>query len=101
MGSAPEGEILDALLRRRGGEAAHGGRSSPVCFRARNPWIFLRARKRTSPCLEGKLKEVQRLTMGFHEVFGAMYTQMGFDKVGSRKKMAARLSMRLAAGGSK
>ena len=55
-----------------------------------------------------KLKEVQRLTMGFHEVFGAMYTQMGFDKVfGSRKKMAARLCrqavlMRLAKpGGSK
>ena len=44
--------------------------------------------------------------MGFHEVFGALYDRLGFQKVfGARKKMAARLFrqavlMRLAAPGS-
>ncbi len=53
-----------------------------------------------------KLAETKRLTMGFHEVFGALYDRLGFQKVfGARKKMAARLFrqavlMRLAAPGS-
>ena len=55
-----------------------------------------------------KLEEVSRICMGFHEAFGALYDQMGFDRImDSRRKMARRLFkqavlLRLASpGGSK
>ena len=92
-GSAPAGEIFRALLRlaevekQRMEEEVH-----PSLFPREEPVdLVLRARKQREqdkplPVKDlRKLKEVQRLTMGFHEIFGAMYTQLGF---GSRKKMA-------------
>ena len=55
-----------------------------------------------------KLEEVSRICMGFHEAFGTLYDQMGFDRImDSRRKMARRLFkqavlLRLASpGGSK
>ncbi len=55
-----------------------------------------------------KLEEVSRICMGFHEAFGILYDQMGFDRImDSRRKMARRLFkqavlLRLASpGGSK
>ena len=45
------------------------------------------------PCpMHASWRRPKRLTMGFHEVFGALYDRLGFQKVfGARKKMAARL----------
>ena len=38
------------------------------------------------------LKEEKRLVMGFHEVFGTFYRQMGFNRLwGARHRMSARL----------
>ena len=114
MGSAPEGPLLEALVR-----LAH--RAKLRLLEERQPSLFPieYLAERVQGARHGsqsdqplpipdarKLAETKRLTMGFHEVFGALYDRLGFQKVfGARKKMAARLFrqavlMRLAAPGS-
>ena len=114
MGAAPEGPLLDALVR-----LAH--RAKLRLLEERQPTLFpmeywaarVQGARQDSqsdqplPIPDArKLVETKRLIMGVHEVFGTLYDRMGFQKVfGARKKMAARLFrqavlMRLAAPGS-
>ena len=100
MGSAPEGPQLDALIR-----LAHRARLQieeerqphrfPAEYAAGLIYASRNEQQGDSPLRipdARKLKEIKRLAVGIHEVFGALYARMGFDKVfGSRKKMAARL----------
>ncbi len=113
MGSAPPGEPLDALVR-----AAHVEKNrleqsvQPTLFPAEDTAEKLIKLRRTKqkdkplPIVDARLLEEEaRYNLGFHEVFGELYSQLGFDRIwGARNKMAGRLFrqavlMRLAAPG--
>ncbi len=113
MGSAPPGEPLDALVR-----AAHVEKNrleqsvQPTLFPAEDTAEKLIKLRRTKqkdkplPIADARLLEEEaRYNLGFHEVFGELYSQLGFDRIwGARNKMAGRLFrqavlMRLAAPG--
>ena len=113
MGSAPPGEALEELVRIAEIEKqklVHDKKPSlfPPDTVAK---IVIESRRRKQdskplPIADARLlKEHKRLTMGFHEVFGEIYRQLGFEKVwGARNRMSARLfeqavMMRLAAPG--
>ena len=88
MGSAPPGPALDALK-----EAAEKRRIELElnrCPRLFPPDLLLRQalearqrrRHRRVPLSEvGQLREEARLTLGIHEVFGALWTDLGLDGV--------------------
>ena len=117
MGSAPAGEALQALLHVAKMELAKlSEQEQPTLFPAEQmAEMIMEARSRPQkddkplPIADARLlKEDKRLVMGFHEVFGTFYRQMGFDRLwGARHRMSARLFrqavlMRLADhGGSK
>ena len=113
MGSAPPGKALEELVRIAEIEKQkllHDRKPSlfPPDTVAR---IVIESRRRKQdnkplPIANARLlKEQKRLTVGFHEVFGEVYGQMGFERVwGARHRMSARLfeqavMMRLAAPG--
>ncbi len=113
IGSAPPGEPLEALLRAAEVEKNRLKQSmEPSLFpaedRARKLMELRRSRQDEGPLpIEDarKLEEESRFKLGFHEVFGELYGQLGFDRVwGARSRMAGRLFrqavlMRLAAPG--
>lgn len=116
MGSAPPGEALDALLRVAEVEKNRLKESfQPSLFPAEDKAqeiVELRKSARHDkplPIADARLlEEEKRLKLGYHEVFGELYRQLGFERVwGVRNRMAGRLFrqavlMRLAApGGSK
>ena len=113
MGSAPPGDALKELVRIAEIEKQkllHNKKPSlfPPDTMAK---IVIESRRRKQeskplPIANARLlKEHKRLTVGFHEVFGELYSQLGFDRVwGARHRMSARLfeqavMMRLAAPG--
>lgn len=113
MGSAPPGEALEELVRIAEVEKQkllHHGKPSlfPPDTVAKIVMESRRRRQEAKPLPIANarlLKEQKRLTVGFHEVFGELYRQMGFERVwGARHRMSARLfeqavMMRLAAPG--
>lgn len=113
MGSAPPGSALDELVRIAEIEKqklVHDRKPSlfPPDTVAKIVMESRRAKQeeRPLPIANARLlKEQKRLTVGFHEVFGELYRQLGFDRVwGARHRMSARLfeqavMMRLAAPG--
>ena len=100
MGSAPPGEPLQALVRVAKMELARlSAEEQPTLFPAEQmAEMVMEARSRRQddkplPVADIRLvKEEKRLVMGFHEVFGTFYRQMGFDRLwGARHRMSSRL----------
>lgn len=101
MGSAPPGEALEALIRVAKMELDKlRTQEQPALFPAEQmAEMIMEARSRPQeddkpfPIADARLlKEQKRLVMGFHEVFGTFYRQMGFDGMwGARHRMSARL----------
>ena len=113
MGSAPPGEPLEALLRAAEVEKKRLAESiQPSLFPSEDraqKLVELRRREQEDkplPIADARmLEEEGRYKLGFHEVFGELYNQLGFDRVwGARNRMAGRLFrqavlLRLAAPG--
>ncbi len=113
MGSAPPGEPLEALLRAAEVERKRLAESmQPSLFPSEDraqKLVELRRREQEDkplPIADARaLEEEVRYKLGFHEVFGELYDQLGFDRIwGARNRMAGRLFrqavlMRLAAPG--
>lgn len=113
MGSAPEGELLDALMRAAEVERRRRLHKDQLSlFPAENTADkIMEVRRRPPedrplPIADARLlEERKRFTMGYHEVFGKLYHQLGFSRIwGARHRMSARLFrqavvMRLAAPG--
>lgn len=113
MGSAPPGEPLEALLRAAEVEKKRLAESmQPSLFPSEDraqKLVYLRKAEQEDkpfPIADArKLEEEARYKLGYHEVFGELYAQLGFDRVwGARNRMAGRLFrqavlMRLAAPG--
>ena len=113
MGSAPPGEPLEALLRAAEVEKKRLAESmQPSLFPSEDraqKLVYLRKAEQEDKPLPiadaRKLEEEARYKLGYHEVFGELYSQLGFDTVwGARNRMAGRLFrqavlMRLAAPG--
>ena len=113
MGTAPKGPALDELLRLAEIEKAklnaeHQRSIFPIetlaelAIKARE----LRQQDRPLPIADArKLHEQQRMSLGFHEVFGSLYEQLGLDEVWSRQQRVSgkvfcqAVLMRLAAPG--
>lgn len=113
MGSAPPGEPLEALLRAAEVEKKRLAESmQPSLFpsedRAQKLVELRKGEQEDKPLPIAdarKLEEEARYKLGYHEVFGELYSQLGFDRAwGARNRMAGRLFrqavlMRLAAPG--